>query len=238
MVMGQPDRCQHAVHLINELIQTAQVSLTHTRAHTHHMLAHPHARTHTRSHTHTLLWSGSAVPCDQMFYLIPVQERDGFSSALRGGRVRGRGDWTVGSPGPLQEVTYTIPADKCGLVIGKGRSGPQVRTLLRLHQLTAAGLAWLVVFRIVGVSVCAGGETIKSINQQSGAHVELQRNPPPSTDPNTRVFTIRGSAQQMDVARQLIDDKIGVRKPPPWPRPARALRTARHGQVMFAQRRS
>uniref|UniRef100_A0A3Q3BGM0 Far upstream element-binding protein 3-like n=1 Tax=Kryptolebias marmoratus TaxID=37003 RepID=A0A3Q3BGM0_KRYMA len=124
MVMGQPERCQHAVHLINELIQTAQ-------------------------------------------------ERDGFSSALRGGRVRGRSDWTMGSPSPLQEVTYTIPADKCGLVIGKG------------------------------------GETIKSINQQSGAHVELQRNPPPSTDPNTRVFTIRGTAQQMEVARQLIDDKIG-----------------------------
>uniref|UniRef100_A0A3Q3XFG1 K Homology domain-containing protein n=1 Tax=Mola mola TaxID=94237 RepID=A0A3Q3XFG1_MOLML len=127
MVMGQSDRCQHAVHLINELIQTAQ-------------------------------------------------ERDGFGSTLRGGRVRGRGDWTMGSPGPLQEVTYTIPADKCGLVIGKG------------------------------------GETIKSINQQSGAHVELQRNPPPSTDPNTRVFTIRGTAQQMDLARQLIDDKIGVGK--------------------------
>uniref|UniRef100_A0A8C7XTX3 K Homology domain-containing protein n=1 Tax=Oryzias sinensis TaxID=183150 RepID=A0A8C7XTX3_9TELE len=125
MVMGQPDRCQHAVHLINDLIQTAQ-------------------------------------------------ERDGFGSSLRSGRVRGRGDWTMGSPGPLQEVTYTIPADKCGLVIGKG------------------------------------GETIKSINQQSGAHVELQRNPPPSTDPNTRVFTIRGTAQQMEVARQLIDDKIGT----------------------------
>lgn len=58
----------------------------------------------------------------------------------------------------------------------------------------------------------AGGDTIKSINQQSGAHVELQRNPPPSTDPNTRVFTIRGTAQQMEVARQLIDDKIGVSK--------------------------
>uniref|UniRef100_A0A3Q1IP45 K Homology domain-containing protein n=1 Tax=Anabas testudineus TaxID=64144 RepID=A0A3Q1IP45_ANATE len=125
MVMGQPDRCQHAVHLINELIQTAQ-------------------------------------------------ERDGFGSALRGSRVRGRSDWTIGSPGPLQEVTYTIPADKCGLVIGKG------------------------------------GETIKSINQQSGAHVELQRNPPPSTDPSTRVFTIRGTAQQMELARQLIDDKIGA----------------------------
>lgn len=53
--------------------------------------------------------------------LLFSQERDGFGSALRSGRVRGRGDWTMGSPGPLQEVTYTIPADKCGLVIGKGR---------------------------------------------------------------------------------------------------------------------
>ena len=44
--------------------------------------------------------------------------------------------------------------------------------------------------------------------------MELQRNPPPSTDPNTRVFTIRGTAQQMDLARQLIDDKIGVHEPP------------------------
>lgn len=26
-VMGQPDRCQHAVHLINDLVQTAQVHL-------------------------------------------------------------------------------------------------------------------------------------------------------------------------------------------------------------------
>lgn len=37
------------------------------------------------------------------------------------GRGRGRGDWSVGTPGGIQEVTYTVPADKCGLVIGKGR---------------------------------------------------------------------------------------------------------------------
>ncbi|XP_014030267.1 far upstream element-binding protein 3 isoform X6 [Salmo salar] len=125
-VMGQPDRCQHAVQLINELTQTAQ------------------------------------------------QERDGFgSSGGPRGRGRGHGDWGMGSPGGLQEVTYTILADKCGLVIGKG------------------------------------GDTIKSINQQSGAHVELQRNPPPNTDPNVRIFSIRGTPQQMEVACQLIDDKIG-----------------------------
>ncbi|KAI4886469.1 hypothetical protein NFI96_011908, partial [Prochilodus magdalenae] len=124
-VMGQPDRCQHAVHLINELVHTAQ-------------------------------------------------ERDGFGGAL-GSRGRGRSrDWNMGAPGGLQEVTYTIPADKCGLVIGKG------------------------------------GETIKNINQQSGAHVELQRNPPPNTDPNVRIFSIRGTPQQMEMARQLIDEKIGA----------------------------
>lgn len=62
-------------------------------------------------------------------------------------------------------------------------------------------------------AVCPGGDTIKSINQQSGAHVELQRNPPPNTDPNVRVFSIRGTPQQMEVACQLIDDKIGVSSP-------------------------
>uniref|UniRef100_A0A8C7QI27 Far upstream element binding protein 3 n=1 Tax=Oncorhynchus mykiss TaxID=8022 RepID=A0A8C7QI27_ONCMY len=125
-VMGQPDRCQHAVHLINELVHTAQ-------------------------------------------------DRDGFGGLVGPrGRGRGRGDWSMGAPGGLQEVTYTIPADKCGLVIGKG------------------------------------GETIKNINQQSGAHVELQRNPPPNTDPNVRIFSIRGTSQQMEMARQLIDEKIGV----------------------------
>ncbi|XP_039718804.1 far upstream element-binding protein 3 isoform X2 [Pteropus medius] len=124
-VMGPPDRCQHAAHIINELILTAQ-------------------------------------------------ERDGFGGlAVARGRGRGRGDWSMGTPGGIQEITYTVPADKCGLVIGKG------------------------------------GENIKSINQQSGAHVELQRNPPPNTDPSLRVFTIRGVPQQIEVARHLIDEKVG-----------------------------
>ncbi|XP_078502340.1 far upstream element-binding protein 3 isoform X1 [Lissotriton helveticus] len=124
-VMGLPDRCQHAAHIINELILTAQ-------------------------------------------------ERDGFGSlAAARGRGRSRMDWSIGTPGGMQEITYSVPADKCGLVIGKG------------------------------------GENIKGINQQSGAHVELQRNPPPNTDPSLRVFTIRGVPQQIELARHLIDEKVG-----------------------------
>ncbi|KAK7832218.1 LOW QUALITY PROTEIN: hypothetical protein U0070_015365 [Myodes glareolus] len=42
-----------------------------------------------------------------------------------------------------------------------------------------------------------GGETIKSINQQSGARLEFQRNPPPNADPNMKLFTIRGTPQQI-----------------------------------------
>ncbi|PIO39662.1 hypothetical protein AB205_0058010, partial [Aquarana catesbeiana] len=54
-----------------------------------------------------------------------------------------------------------------------------------------------------------GGETIKNISQQSGAKIELQRNPPPNSDPNMKLFTVRGSPQQIDYARQLIEEKIG-----------------------------
>lgn len=34
---------------------------------------------------------------------------------------RGRGDCNMGGGSGLQEVTYAVPADKCGLVIGKGK---------------------------------------------------------------------------------------------------------------------
>lgn len=57
-------------------------------------------------------------------HVLPSKERDGFGSlAVARGRGRGRGDWSVGTPGGMQEITYTVPADKCGLVIGKGGFG-------------------------------------------------------------------------------------------------------------------
>ncbi|KAK2815814.1 hypothetical protein Q5P01_026281 [Channa striata] len=87
-----------------------------------------------------------------------------------GGRGRGRGQGSWGPPGG--EMTFSIPAHKCGLVIGRG------------------------------------GENVKSINQQTGAFVEISRQPPPNGDPNFKLFTIRGSPQQIDHAKQLIEEKI------------------------------
>ncbi|XP_023131010.1 far upstream element-binding protein 2 [Amphiprion ocellaris] len=87
-----------------------------------------------------------------------------------GGRGRGRGQGNWGPPGG--EMTFSIPAHKCGLVIGRG------------------------------------GENVKSINQQTGAFVEISRQPPPNGDPNFKLFIIRGSPQQIDHAKQLIEEKI------------------------------
>lgn len=95
----------------------------------------------------------------------------GTGGMPQGGHGRGRGQGNWGGP-PGGEVTFSIPAHKCGLVIGRG------------------------------------GENVKAINQQTGAFVEISRQPPPNGDPNFKLFIIRGSPQQIDHAKQLIEDKI------------------------------
>ncbi|KAM9313703.1 far upstream element-binding protein 2 isoform 2-T2 [Pholidichthys leucotaenia] len=87
-----------------------------------------------------------------------------------GGRGWGRGQGNWGPPGG--EMTFSIPAQQCGLVIGRG------------------------------------GENIKAINQQTGAFVEISRQQRLNGDPNFKLFTISGSPQQIDHAKQLIEEKI------------------------------
>ncbi|KAM9394313.1 far upstream element-binding protein 2-like [Pholidichthys leucotaenia] len=94
----------------------------------------------------------------------------GLPSMPAGNRSRGGGQGGWGPPGG--EMTFSIPAQKCGLVIGRG------------------------------------GENIKAINQQTGAFVEISRQPPPNGDPSFKLFIIRGSPQQIDHAKQLIEEKI------------------------------
>uniref|UniRef100_A0A4W5R9Z0 KH-type splicing regulatory protein n=1 Tax=Hucho hucho TaxID=62062 RepID=A0A4W5R9Z0_9TELE len=99
------------------------------------------------------------------------------SGGSRGRSRGGQGSW--GPPGGGGgEMTFSIPAHKCGLVIGRG------------------------------------GENIKAINQQTGAFVEISRQLPPNGDPNFKLFVIRGSPQQIDHAKQLIEDKIEVCRVP------------------------
>ncbi|XP_075594223.1 far upstream element-binding protein 2 isoform X3 [Balearica regulorum gibbericeps] len=59
-----------------------------------------------------------------------------------------------------------------------------------------------------GLVIGRGGENVKAINQQTGAFVEISRQLPPNGDPNFKLFIIRGSPQQIDHAKQLIEEKI------------------------------
>nr|XP_022320954.1 far upstream element-binding protein 1-like isoform X3 [Crassostrea virginica] len=97
----------------------------------------------------------------------PGRGRGGFGGGP--GRGMGRGD---GFGGFQDETQFAVPADKCGLVIGKG------------------------------------GETIRQINQQSGAHVELQKHPGPN--PNEKLFNIKGNPDQIQHAIQMISEKAGI----------------------------
>ncbi|XP_078311416.1 uncharacterized protein LOC144618693 isoform X4 [Crassostrea virginica] len=98
-----------------------------------------------------------------------------------GGTIRGRGEFG-GGPGrglgrgdgfsdSQEETQFAVPADKCGLVIGKG------------------------------------GETIRRIIQESGAHVELQKHPGPN--PYQKLFSITGTPDQIQHAIQMISVKVG-----------------------------
>ncbi|XP_048870723.1 LOW QUALITY PROTEIN: far upstream element-binding protein 2 [Brienomyrus brachyistius] len=59
-----------------------------------------------------------------------------------------------------------------------------------------------------GLVIGRGGENVKAINQQTGAFVEISRQPHPNGDPGYKLFVIRGSPQQIDHAKQLIEEKI------------------------------
>ena len=50
----------------------------------------------------------------------------------------------------------------------------------------------LVPANRTGLVIGKGGETIKQINAQSGARAQIVKDPPPSSDPNYKIFNIKG----------------------------------------------
>ncbi|KAK4884682.1 hypothetical protein RN001_000953 [Aquatica leii] len=56
-----------------------------------------------------------------------------------------------------------------------------------------------------GVIIGRGGETIKQINQQSGAHCELDRR---SQSQQDKTFIIRGEPDQIETAKRIISEKV------------------------------
>ena len=69
----------------------------------------------------------------------------------------------------------------------------------------------LNIFKHPPICAIPGGETIKSINQQTGAHCEVDRNAPP--DARDKNFVLRGTPEQVERAKQMIMEKIGMPGP-------------------------
>ncbi|KAG1649351.1 Far upstream element-binding protein 1 [Nymphon striatum] len=88
-----------------------------------------------------------------------------------------------------------------------------------------------------GIVIGKGGETIRAINSQSGAHVELDRNQP--QNPYEKNFIIRGTPEQIHQAQELIAEKIGVAPPsgsnhPPTSYPVPSQQEPPHSQPYVA----
>ena len=66
----------------------------------------------------------------------------------------------------------------------------------------------LVPTNKTGLVIGKGGKTIKQINHQSGTHAEIQKNPPPGSEPSYKTFIIKGTNEQIKLCRQLIQEKV------------------------------
>jgi len=130
--------------------------------------------------------SGSPERVQQAIGMINELIREAMEKDHNRGRGRGRGDMNDSCGGPpgrhgaygyggQDEASFTVPADKCGLVIGKG------------------------------------GETIREMNRQCGAYIELNKNQ--TGNPRERVFRIQGNHEQIQHAMRLIADKAGMTAP-------------------------
>lgn len=67
-----------------------------------------------------------------------------------------------------------------------------------------------------GLVIGRGGESIKFIQDTSGAHLELDRDGP--QDGPTKTFILTGSKEQVEHAKRLIEEKVASdrnRGPPP-----------------------
>jgi far upstream element-binding protein len=134
------------------------------------------------------------------------RQSDGTFGQGRGPRMGGGGPGGMRFPGPFGGG----PSGGGGGGFGGpgGFPGPRGPSGFGGNETT-----YIVPTEKTGLIIGKGGETIKQIAQQSGAWVELSRDPPPN--PRERVFKMSGTPDQIDHAMHLIAEKAGL--PPPQP---------------------
>lgn len=98
----------------------------------------------------------------------------------------------------VQTVQFSVPGNKCGLIIGKGERDEEQRVKEK-------NCSFLFTYYFLFFLLPSGGDTIRQIQVQSGAHVELHRGAQPNSE--EKLFNIRGTPQQIQLAQQLIRQK-------------------------------
>lgn len=122
-----------------------------------------------------------------------MQNRSGNRQS--GGNFNRNQSWgNSGQTQPLNETTFTVPSAKCGVIIGKG-----------IKYILFSSFFLCTYFFFIG------GETIKQINMQTGAHCEIDRRH--NNTGSEKTFVIRGTTEQIENAKRMINEKLGfVRK--------------------------
>lgn len=75
-------------------------------------------------------------------------------------------------------------------------------------QQASQEITFIVPSTKCGVIIGRGGETIKQINQQSGAYCELDRRS--QGNQNEKTFIIRGEPEQVEAAKRIISEKVQI----------------------------
>ena len=137
-----------------------------------------------------------------------MDDRNGF-----GGRGRGRGGPGMGFRGGMSPRGGGGMGGGMGMMGGRGggRGGGGAGWPSRGDNGNGGGggekMEYVTVpSSKVGLVIGKGGETIKSINQASGAYVEIDKRAPP--DAMEKNFIIRGPPENVDKAKQMVLEKV------------------------------
>jgi len=87
-----------------------------------------------------------------------------------------------------------VPSAKCGVIIGKGIF--KIKFYVQFVFLIFCCFLFIL-----------GGETIKQINMQTGAHCEIDRRH--NNTGSEKTFVIRGTTEQIENAKRMINEKLG-----------------------------
>jgi len=192
-ISGQADKVENARRIVEQMLATNDVSAVHKGGLVGKSMGEVIV---PRSAVGVIIGKGGEV-------IKRIANETGTKIQFKNDEDQNANERTAviqGSPDQITRATQMISdlIFKSGGAGGGGMGGgSQIQETFYMH--VPAGKTGLVIGK--------GGETIKQINGESGAHVELSRDPPPNQ--NEKIFVIKGTPYQIHHAKHLIRIKVG-----------------------------